>query len=76
MVAPFGALTSANVYFYCQPVGTTPPANWTNKACAATDRTAAKSEVWVRVEMTFQPITPLVQGWTNTTSASATMVIN
>jgi hypothetical protein len=28
------------------------------------------------VEMTFQPITPLVQGWTSTTSASATMVVN
>jgi len=76
MVAPFAALTSANVYFYCQPVGTTPPANWTNKACPAADRTPAKDVVWVRVEMSFQPITPLVQGWTSTTSASATMVIN
>jgi Flp pilus assembly protein TadG len=76
MVAPFGALTSATVYFYCQPVSTAPPANWTNKACPAADRTAAKNAAWVRVEMTFQPITPLVQAWTPTTSASATMVIN
>ena len=76
MVAPFGVLTSANVYFYCRPVGTAPPANWTNKACAATKMSGEFGTSRVRVEMTFQPITPLVQGWTNTTSASATMVIN
>ena len=76
MVAPFAAVTDANVYFYCQPVGTDPPANWTNKACPVANRIAAKSVVWVRVQMTFQPITPLVQGWTLTTSGSATMVVN
>ena len=76
MVAPFGALTSANVYFNCQSVGAAPSGNWTTQACPATHRTPAKDVVWVRVEMTFQPITPLVQGWTPTTSASATMVVN
>jgi len=76
MVVPFGPVTTANVYFYCQPIGTAPPANWTNKACPAANRTAAKNVVWVRVELTYQPITPLVQGWTLTTSGSATMVVN
>ena len=76
MVAPFALVTSANVYFSCQPVGTVPTANWTNKDCPAANRNAVKNVVWVRIELTFQPITPLVQGWTLTTSSSATMVVN
>jgi Flp pilus assembly protein TadG len=75
MVAPFGAVQ--HVYFSCQPAGTAPPANWTNTDCPAGNRIATKSAVWVRVDLTFQPITPVIgQNWTFTTSGSATMAVN
>lgn len=75
MVAPFGAVK--DVYFSCQPTGTVPPANWTNKDCVAANRTPTKSVVWVRVDLTFTPLTPVIgQNWTLTTSGSATMVVN
>ena len=75
MIAPFGAVK--DVYISCQPTGTVPPANWTNVDCAAGDRSPNTHEVWVRVDLTFTPLTPVVgQGWALTTSASATMVIN
>lgn len=75
MVAPFGAVK--DVYFSCQPVGTLPPANWTNTDCAAGNRTPSKSVVWVRVDLTFTPLTPVIgSNWTFTTSGSATMVVN
>ena len=75
MVAPFGAVK--DVYFSCQPVGTTPPANWTNTDCAAGNRIPSKSVVWVRVDLTFTPLTPVIgSNWTFTTSGSATMVVN
>lgn len=75
MVAPFGAVK--DVYFSCQPTGTAVPANWTNTDCAFANRTASKSVVWVRVDLTFQPITPVIGStWTFTTSGSATMVVN
>ncbi len=75
MIAPFGAVK--DVYFSCQPNGTPVPANWTNKDCAAANRTASKSVVWVRVDLTFQPLTPVIgSSWTFTTSGSATMVVN
>jgi Flp pilus assembly protein TadG len=75
MVAPFGAVK--DVYFSCQPAGTIPPANWTNTDCAAGNRIASKSVVWVRVDLTFTPFTPVIgSNWTFTTSGSATMVVN
>jgi len=75
MVAPFGAVK--DVYFSCQPVGTVPPANWTNTDCAAANRIPSRSVVWVRVDLTFQPLTPVIgSNWTFTTSGSATMVVN
>lgn len=75
MVAPFGAVQ--HVYFSCQPAGIAPPPNWTNTDCPAGNRTATKSVVWVRVEMTFNPITPIIgQIGTFSTSGSATMVVN
>jgi len=75
MVAPFGAVK--NVYFSCQPIGTAPPANWTNTDCPAGNRVAARNDAWVRVDMTFQPITPVLgQVWTPTVSGSATMTLN
>ena len=75
MVAPFGSVR--DVYFSCQPAGTAPPANWTNTDCPAGNRSATKSAVWVRVDLTFQPITPVIgSNWTFTTSGSATMAVN
>jgi hypothetical protein len=75
MVAPFGSVK--NVAINCQPVGTPPAANWVDTGCPAANRTASKSAVWVRVELTFIPITPVIgQAWTMTTSGSATMVVN
>lgn len=75
MVAPFGAVK--DVHFSCQPAGTVPPANWTNTDCAAGNRTPSKSVVWVRVDLTFTPLTPIIgSNWTFTTSGSASMVVN
>jgi len=76
MVGPFGAVN--HVYFNCQPAGTVPPANWTNTACAAANRVPRKSAVWVRVDLTFTPMTPVISQLFGsiTTSGSATMVVN
>ena len=75
MVAPFGAVQ--HVYFSCQPAGTVPPASWTNTDCPAGNRTATKSVVWIRLVMTYNPITPIIgQLGTFSTSGSATMVVN
>jgi hypothetical protein len=76
MVAPFGAVK--DVYFSCQPVtATNPPGNWTNTDCAVGNRAPNQNVVWVRVDLTFTPITPVISStWTFTTSGSATMVIN
>jgi hypothetical protein len=75
MVAPFGAVK--DVWFSCQPIGTVPPANWANTDCPSGNRVPTDNAVWVRVDLTFTPITPVIgQSWTLTTSGSATMVIN
>jgi Flp pilus assembly protein TadG len=77
MIAPFGSVQ--NLHFLCQPTGTAAPANWASAPsdCTVANRTASKSVVWVRVELTFQPITPVIGStWTFTTSGSATMAIN
>lgn len=74
MVAPFGAVK--HVYFSCQPAGTAVPATWMNTDCDPANRTASKSVVWVRVDLTFQPITPVGSNWTLTPTGSATMVVN
>lgn len=77
MVAPFGAVK--DVYFSCQPAaGAAPPAGWTNTDCAAGNRTPTTDAVWVRVDLTFTPLTPVISQiiGTITTSGSATMAIN
>jgi hypothetical protein len=75
MVAPFGAVK--NVAINCQPVGTAPAANWVDGGCTSANRMAFDSAVWVRVQLTFVPLTPVIgQAWTLTTSGSATMVVN
>ncbi len=54
-----------------------PSANWTNTDCPAANREPNKNVVWVRVDLTFNPLTPVIgQAWTLTTSGSGTMVIN
>jgi Flp pilus assembly protein TadG len=76
MVSPFGAVK--DVYFSCQPTGTVPPSSWTNVDCANANRAPTKNVVWVRVDQTFTPITPVIGQILGaiTTSGSATMVIN
>lgn len=76
MTAPFGAVK--DVYFSCQPTGTTPPANWTNTDCAAANRVASRNVIWVRVDQTFTAITPVISQILGalSTSASSTMVVN
>jgi TadE-like protein len=75
MVAPFGPV--AHVYLTCKPRGTIPSAGWTNTDCPTGNRLAAKNDAWVRVDMPFQPITPILgQIWAATISGSATMTLN
>jgi Flp pilus assembly protein TadG len=77
MTVPFGTIASGSVQIKCDPDGTSPPTgNWTNASCAS--RVPQQSIVSVRVEMTFNPITPIVSGLVGsvTTSGSATMVLN
>ena len=74
-MAPFGAVGTSTLSS-CQPAGTVPTAGWTNTDSPASNRLASKNVVWVRVDITFRPVTPLVQNWTPVTSASATMVVN
>jgi Flp pilus assembly protein TadG len=75
MMAPFGDVN--HVYFDCQPTASVPPAGWTATRCPSTFRVAAVNSVWVRVDMPFRPITPLLgQVWTPTLTGSATMAIN
>ena len=75
MATPFGAVQ--HLYFSCQPAGTAPAAGWTNTDCPAAESDGRRNVIWIRVEMTFTPITPILgQTWTLTMSGSATMVVN
>lgn len=76
MVAPFGSISSANVYISCDPQGSAPSGNWTGATCAS--NATSVDAVSVRVLLTFTPITPIVSQILGsiTTSGSATMVIN
>lgn len=75
MAAPFGAVN--NVFFNCQPTATLPSAGWTGQTCPTSNWLAARNNVWVRVDMPFRPITPILgQLWAPTISGSATMAIN
>ncbi len=84
MVAPFGSISSGNLYISCDPAaGPAPTGNWTvGTACTGTVGTtpgtgATGNLISVRVVMTFTPFTPgLSQVGTITTSGSATMVSN
>ncbi len=84
MVAPFGSISSADLFLSCDPAtGTTPTGNWTTgTACTGTVGTTAGTGapgnlISVRVVLTFTPFTPgLSQLGTITTSGSATMVSN
>ena len=84
MVAPFGSISSGNLYISCDPAaGPAPTGSWTTgTACTGKVGTtpgtgATGSLISVRVVMTFTPFTPgLSQIGTITTSGSATMVSN
>lgn len=84
MVAPFGSISTGNLYISCDPAtGPTPTGNWTaGTACTPTVGTtpgtgAPGHLISVRVVLTFTPFTPgLSQLGTFTTSGSATMVSN
>jgi len=73
MMQPFAGLTNANFFTSCD--ASTAPAPVTTQTCATT---APSSLVSVRVQATFQPITPVISQLVGsiTTSGSATMVIN
>lgn len=75
MVAPFGPISSANLYIRCDPAGTTATASWTGVSCSSH---STGDLVSVRVLLTFTPLTPGVNTLigTLTLSGSATMVSN
>ena len=71
MMAPFGAVTDAELYTSC---ATTAPTNaWTTKTCASPTGLAS-----VRIQLSYVPITPFIgRLFSSITAASAaTMVIN
>ena len=72
MMAPFGAIATADLYTSCTSAASVPV---TTQTCADG---AINRYVSVRVVMTFRPITPVVSSMFSSiaTQASATMVIN
>jgi hypothetical protein len=82
MMEPFGAISAANVHIACTASTASPPAgNWTsptNNCASATVRKGAGARVSVRIEMNFEPITPLIGRFFESLdlSGSATMTIN
>ena len=74
MVAPFGPVPGADVYYSCD--ATTPPSgSWTTQSCAST---TTGSLVSVRVVLMFTPVTPVIGQLVGhvTTAGAATMAIN
>jgi Flp pilus assembly protein TadG len=77
MVAPFGSITSANIYISCDSPGNAPTGAWTSGTACSSVTGAAGQLVSVRAVLTFNPFTPgMSQIGTITTSGSATMVSN
>ncbi len=76
MTAPFGLVSSSNVFLSCDLPGAAPAGAWTAQTCT---HNTTSNVVSVRVVMTFSPITPLASqamGSGLTLSGAATMVIN
>ena len=74
MVAPFGSVSSSNVFIRCTDPGNLPSGAWTGVSCVDN---GPEMVVSVRVVMTFNPLTPGISGIrTITTSGAAAMVIN
>lgn len=73
MMAPFGAIASANLYTSCDQ--TTAPTPVTSQTCGYRNSSGLAS---VRVVVVFRPITPVISSLfpSITTQASASMVIN
>lgn len=82
MMEPFGAISAANVHIACTAPTASPPAGqWTsptNNCGSATVRKGSGARVSVRIQMNFQPITPIIGGFFASLdlSGSATMTIN
>lgn len=77
MVAPFGSISSGNLYISCDSPGNAPTGAWTSGTACTTTSGASGQLVSVRAVLTFTPFTPgLSQIGTITTSGSATMVSN
>lgn len=72
MMAPFGAITDADLYTSCE---ITAPSPVTTKSCAAPSMNNLAS---VRADVVFRPLTPVIGSFFSsiTTSGSATMLIN
>ncbi|HET8785696.1 MAG TPA: TadE/TadG family type IV pilus assembly protein [Candidatus Limnocylindrales bacterium] len=75
MIAPFAAVTSAEVFVRCDPSGGTPTGNWTGSTCSSN---ATGNVASVRITGTFRPITPVISQLVGNVSmsASTSMVIN
>lgn len=75
MVVPFGPVPNSKIYFQCNSPGNAPTGNWIGTTCGTNASTNITS---VRVELTFNPITPIAGQIIGsiTMSGSATMVIN
>jgi hypothetical protein len=73
MMAPFGAIASADLYTSCDQ--STSPTPVTTQTCAYRNSSGLAS---VRVVVVFRPITPVISSLfpSITTQASASMVIN
>jgi hypothetical protein len=75
MVAPFGSVSSGDVYISCDTNGSGPSGSWSGASCSDN---ATGDIVSVRVQITFIPITPIAGQILGSisSSGSATMVIN
>jgi len=71
MVAPFGSISSSDIYLSCDSAGSAPTGPWTGVSCA---NHSTNKVVSVRLLLTFTPITPVIGPIQ--LSGSATMVIN
>jgi hypothetical protein len=75
MVTPFATIPKAHISMRCDRAGAAPAGNWTGQSCSSA---SPGSVVSVRVDMTYEPITPFVGSVVPSISLSgfATMTID
>ena len=74
MVAPFGSITSSDLYLSCDAAGSAPTGQWTGVSCT---NNSTNNVVSVRLQLTFTPFTPVLGQLLGLGIAgSAAMVIN